>query len=313
MSPLSPILTDFYASHNHHHELITHEPMLCCTILLVSSRYHVLPGLAGVSKGYFLHNRLWKHWQNLMMRVMFGQEKRSEINMRTVGSIESLLIMTEWHPRSIHFPPEGYGWDSDLVVSHSHDKSKTGEEEASPSNQWLEEVVEPVRRSDQMSWMLLGSALSLAQKLGIFDSPEDGSKLPPSDESPYTINLLLRRGLRLQKLLHVYMDQLASRLGCTSLIPQSLTFTIAGKSVSLSTEAEDQWDSFMSAWMGLTKLLKSISDVFFHSPGSTRRHLLTGRYIGLLEHFRPLLTQWQEKHLQANRMSSFLFPCLAFA
>lgn len=54
MSPLSPVLTDYYASHDHHYELITYEPMLCCTILLISSRYHVLPGLAGLSKGYFL-------------------------------------------------------------------------------------------------------------------------------------------------------------------------------------------------------------------------------------------------------------------
>lgn len=299
MSPLSPILTNYYASHNHHHELITHDPMLCCTILLISSRYHVLPGLASFSKGYFLHNRLWKHWQSLMMRVMFGQEKHSKASMRTVGTIESLLMMSEWHPRSIHFPPEGDGWDSDPTVSCSHAKNES--REGSPSNQWLEEVVEPVRRSDQLSWMLLGSALSLAQKLGIFDSPGRWNNHPPCNESLGTANLLIQRGLRVQKLLHVYMDQLASRLGCTSLIPHSVIFAVVKHSETLSANAEDEWDSFIGAWIGLTKLLKSMSDAFFPSAAPTKRHLLSGRYVELLNHFRPLLSRWREKHLDNHR------------
>ena len=301
MSALSPIVTDYYSYHEHHGELIAHEPMLCCTILLVSSRYHVLPGLAGLSKGYFLHNRLWKHWENLMMRVIFGQEKHSKTSMRTVGTIEALLLMSEWHPRSIHFPPEGHGWDSDLIVPCPHHRNEA-REEITPSNQWLEEVVEPVRRSDQMSWMLLGSAVSLAQKLGIFDSHDRWRNHPPSDESSGTIELLLQRGLRIKKLLHVYMDQLASRLGCTSLIPQSLSFAVTKPLDPSSMSAEEQWDLFMSAWMGLTKLLKSMSDAFFVSTTSTRHHLLSGRYIGLLDHFRPLLAQWREKHLDKQRM-----------
>lgn len=194
--------------------------------------------------------------------------------------------------------------------SPAHTTPNESEEDVSPSNQWLEEVIEPVRRSDQMSWMLLGSALSLAQKLGIFDSQDRWDNHPPCVESPGIVDILLRRGLRAQKLLHVYMDQLASRLGCTSLIPQSLTFAVINQSETVSTDPEDQWDSFICAWMGLTKLLKSMSDAFFLSAPSKKHHLLTGRYISLLNNFRPMLSQWREKHLGKHRMFISTFPLI---
>ncbi|KAH8799762.1 C6 transcription factor [Xylogone sp. PMI_703] len=300
--PQSPILSEYYASHNHHFQLITEEPMLCCTLLLLSSRYHILPGLAGMSKSYFLHNRLWKHWQGLMMRVMFGQEKGSETKMRTRGTIESLLMMTEWHPRSLHFPPEGDGWDSNLI--HLPPDADRESEPTTPSNQWLEEVIEPARRSDRMSWMLLGSALSLAHELGVFDSQNRQNEEAGNGDTPGKINHRSRRDLRLQKLLHVFVNQLASRLGCTSFMPHSLNIAVSdGYSADASPmESEHQWDLFMAAWMGLTKLLKSVSDVFFPSAASTKQHLLSGRYIGLLDHFRPLLAQWKEKYMDKSEL-----------
>lgn len=307
MAHLSPILTSYYASHDRHHELINLEPMLASTILLISSRYHVLPGLAGLSKSYFLHNRLWKYWQNLMMRVMFGQEKHLKTSIRTVGAIEALLLMSEWHPRSIHFPPEGYGWDSDLTVPcpHHTDDSK---DDSNPSDMWLEEVVEPVRRSDNMSWMLLGLALSLAQRVGIFDSQDGWNNHPSCNEDPEKIAMLIRRGVRIQGLLHVYIDQLASRLGCTSLVPESLTFAVANQTGAALSDSECQWDAFICAWMGLTKLLKSTSHAFFLAASTTRYHLQNGRYIRLLNHFKPLLEQWKEKHLDKHcTVHSLLF------
>src|ERR1700744_6377870 len=109
ISPLSPILTNFYAHHDNHLRLVTHEPMLCCTILMISCRFHVLPGAGGTAKGYFLHNRLWKHCEHLILRIMLGQEKGTRTKARSLGSIEALLLISEWHPRSLHFPPESHG------------------------------------------------------------------------------------------------------------------------------------------------------------------------------------------------------------
>jgi hypothetical protein len=67
--------------------------------------------------------------------------------------------------------------------------------------------------------------------------------------------------------------------------------------VDSATGAVEQWQSFMSAWVELTKLARSVSDTIYPSAATTKSLLRTGRYIGLLEHFQPLLTSWRKKYL----------------
>ncbi|RJE19109.1 hypothetical protein PHISCL_08561 [Aspergillus sclerotialis] len=299
MSPLSPILTNFYANHKNHHWLVARDPVLCCTILMISSRYHVLPGAGGESRNFFIHHRLWQHCQQLVMRLTFGQEKSSQSKVRCIGTIEALLLMSEWHPRSLHFPPEIDGWDSDLISTAPEPENHTDSDSSSP-NKWLEDMIEPARRSDQMSWMLLGSALSLAHELGVFEAEDKDA-----NNSEYvgfiTSDQLKLRRLRVQRLLYVYINQLAWRIGCMSLMPQSLNHAILGgqKSRELGRSG-DEWLTLMDSWMDLTKLAKSVTDLFFPSVAFARQQLHSGRYIGLLDHFRPLLSQWKEKYLQPH-------------
>ncbi|KAF3491261.1 uncharacterized protein GIQ15_00778 [Arthroderma uncinatum] len=308
MAPLSPILTDFYSHHRNHFWLITQEPVLCCTILMISSRYHTLPGVGGASRGFFIHQRLWQHCQHLIMRVMLGQEKGSKAKTRTVGTIEALLVMSEWHPRSLHFPPESDGWDSDLMMDNTTERhdSTSPDSSVSASSRWLEDVIEPARRSDRMSWMLLGSGLTLAHELGIFDtddsrarslisSPEMENQGFPLDE---TISFPRHR---IRQLLYVFINQLASRLGCMSLMPQSLNHSVVAP--LMQNNSIDEWQTFMNSWIELTKLAKSVTDMFFPSATFTRQQLHSGRYIGLLDHFRPLLSQWRQKHLDTKHLS----------
>jgi hypothetical protein len=173
------------------------------------------------------------------------------------------------------------------------------DEEVDPSVQWLEEVIEPTRRSDRMSWMLLGCAVSLAHELGIYESDTYSRIASASDMRERNI---LDRKRRLQKLLYVSHTQLALRLGYTSLMPSSLLHVIPKKAQPKQLPADDglQWDLFMDALMDLTKLFTSIRDVFFSSPSSTRALLLSGRYANLLDNFRSLLTRWQEEHLNPD-------------
>ncbi|KAJ6164979.1 hypothetical protein N7470_003651 [Penicillium chermesinum] len=211
MSCLSPILTDFYASHSNHFWLISREPVLCTAILMISSRYHILPGAGGESRNFFIHHRLWQQCQQMTMRLVFGQEKSMKSKVRSLGTVEALLLMAEWHPRSLHFPPETEGWDDDLI-STGPNVSESAETADTSANRWLEDVIEPSRRSDQMSWMLLGCALSLAHELGIFETEEDenGEEVTELKEQ-----MTLRRQ-RVQRLLYVYINQLAWRIGCMS-------------------------------------------------------------------------------------------------
>ncbi|KAL2702931.1 hypothetical protein AAEP93_007229 [Penicillium crustosum] len=294
MSCLSPILTDFYANHRYHYWLITREPVLCSTILMISSRYHVLPGAGGESRNFFIHHRLWSHCQKLTMRLIFGQEKSTKSKVRSLGTVEALLLMSEWHPRALHFPPETDGWDDDLIPSapRHHDNNESS---SAPGSRGVEDIIEPARRSDQMSWMLLGCALSLAHELGIFET--EGTSSP--DDEPEWRDQMAIRWQRVQRLLYVYINQLAWRIGCMSPIPQSLNHAILGgrKPQGLSPPGST-WLTFMDSWIELTKLAKSVTDMFFPSAAFARQQLHSGRYVGLLEHFRPLLNNWKDKYLQ---------------
>ncbi|KAJ5648738.1 hypothetical protein N7490_005110 [Penicillium lividum] len=296
MSCLSPILTDFYSNHKNHYFLITREPVLCCTILMISSRYHILPGAGGESRNFFIHHRLWQHCQQLTMRLIFGQEKSTKSKIRSLGTVEALMLMAEWHPRSLHFPPETDGWDDDLI-SMGPKPSESADPNNGSASRWLEDMIEPSRRSDQMSWMLLGCALSLAHELGIFETEDDDSV---EDDPEWKAQIALRRQ-RVQRLLYVYINQLAWRIGCMSPIPQSLNHAVLGgrKPRGLS-QPGSTWLVFMDSWIELTKLAQSVTDMFFPSAKFARQQLHSGRYIGLLDHFRPLLNQWKENYLQPD-------------
>ncbi|OJJ30505.1 hypothetical protein ASPWEDRAFT_55076 [Aspergillus wentii DTO 134E9] len=309
MSYLSPILTNFYADHRNHHWLLTRDPVLCCTILMISSRYHVLPGAGGESRNFFIHHRLWQHCQQLITRLTFGQERSSKSRIRSIGTIEALLLISEWHPRSLHFPPESDGWDSDLISAAPEPQEDSDSD--SSANRMLEDMIEPARRSDQMSWMLLGSALSLAHELGIFETENKELSCTSGYEEFISIEQIKHRRQRAQRLLYVYINQLAWRIGCVSLMPQSLNHVILGGQTTRElNQSGDAWLTFMDSWIDLTKLAKSVTDMFFPSISFARQQLHSGRYIGLLDHFRPLLTQWKEKYLKRQLLDQPFFNVL---
>ncbi|KAF3000878.1 hypothetical protein E8E13_007707 [Curvularia kusanoi] len=311
-SPLSPILGDFYSHHENHYSLIALDPFLCVTILMISSRYNILPGVGGASRGYFVHDRLWEQCQRFIMKIMLGQVKPSKAQSRTIGSIEALLLLSEWHPRALHFPTAADGWDCELMIGANNTTAEGAKllEGDTTSSRWLEDVIEPAKRSDRMSWMLMGSALSLAQELGLFEdnaSIEKDQRSYPKSSGEF---LVLRR-IRARKLLYVLLEQLSWRLGCTSMIPQSLNHALMEKiPVDSATGAVEQWQSFMSAWVELTKLARSVSDTIYPSAATTKSLLRTGRYIGLLEHFQPLLTSWRKKYLDPCKLKVGLHDML---
>ncbi|RDW66595.1 hypothetical protein BP5796_09344 [Coleophoma crateriformis] len=282
---LSPILTDDYADHSRHVTLVTEEPLLTCVILMISSRVHTLPGMGGSSRAHFIHCRLWGHAEHLISRVIFGQEKFSTARTRTLGTIESFLLITEWHPRSLHFPPHSDGWDFDLLAPDGEGPEVS--EDGSAIYRWREDVFEPAKRSDRMSWMILGAATTLAHELGIFSTENSQEELQKND------NL---RKLRVRMLLYVYVNQLAARIGCTTLIPENVSSSLLDRSsLPHMTLADQQWYSFMTSWIEITKLMETVNDMFFSSPAFTKNLLLSGRYKGLLKHFQPLLEQWNMK------------------
>lgn len=292
MAPLSPVLTDDYRDHDNHVRLVIEEPMLCCTLLTISSRYFILPGAGGVSRSHFIHQRLWQYCELLIRRVMFGQEKHSTAKTRIVGSIESLILISDWHPRSVHFPPDTEGWDGELISPAYDRRNRLHTNGDVPLIRWREDVFEPARRSERMSWMLLGAATSLAYELGIFDGA--GSSDPK----------LSARCNRAARLLYVYVTQMAVKMGCSSLLPENMQVAQA----SPESGIDPQWSACMKLWSDLTRLMKTASAMFFQSMPYTKQQLSSGQYVILLQHFSPSLDRWHDQfNASGTTPSSLLF------
>lgn len=279
--------------------------MLCCVILMISSRYHTLPGVGSSSRAFFIHQRLWQHCQHLLLRLNLGQEKISKAKTRNIGSIEALILLSEWHPRALQYPPDADGWDSDFIMTHLDARDPPLSSEEMPvSDRWREDVVEPTKRFERMSWMVLSSALALAHELGVFDPskriphPDDLARV---DADIYLEHLELRRQ-RLPSLLFVYINVLSTRIGCTSPFPPETE--VSSPDSKFLEPKFCTWLGFMNSWIELTRLSCSImaelSPLVNTSSGSSS----VGAFVSVLENKQILLSDWREQSLSIHAPQS---------
>ena len=325
LHPLSPTLTNpalLHVSHRrHHHLLLRHEPFLATTILTVASRYMTLPGQGGQSRSFAIHDMLWREVRSAFERLMWGggwgglgvprppggstlstaSSAKDGRGLRTIGTVEGLLILSEWHVRGLHFPMDVEESDWGIPDMSDDDEKDAPPPPPPPPQQQLshsrrvveglpdriENILEPAYRSDRMSWMLLGNALALAYELGVFDHNNHDV-----------------RAARIQKLLLVYLKHLASRLGWTSMVPPSLSPAAAAAAAATTptTCVAGDWsdpdalqDVVFAAWVDLTNLMAESSEVLFPDRTQTREIMRSGRYVALLTHFTPLLRAWRER------------------
>ncbi|KAL6791075.1 hypothetical protein J3E68DRAFT_411888 [Trichoderma sp. SZMC 28012] len=291
MNTLSPILHPFYSDHAKHGDLISREPVLCCAIIALSARYHILDVDGAVTRGFYIHDRLWEHCQTLFQRLVWKQRRAIKDQMAHLGTIETFLLAAEWHPRCVHLPIETDYWQPEMALS---DDEQTTSLSKVP-NKWLREVEEAAHRSDRMSWMLLGNALSLSHELDIFsdedDAPADALDVAPELSFP---NFLRLRRHRIGKLLFVYISQLASRIGC-SLPRTPFHDSILSSLKTPESKLDNEWHEYMTSWIELSRLIRTSSDFLFPSKKVTQELVRSGRYAAFLGHFRPLLSQWWDK------------------
>ncbi|KAI9147335.1 Transcriptional activator ARO80 [Paramyrothecium foliicola] len=295
-SPLTPIVDDFYADHSNHYALVTREPLLCAVLLTISSRYNVLPVSGGESRGQMIHARLWDHCQHLILRILLGQEKRSKAKTRTLGSIEALLLLTEWQPRALHAPPAADGWDSDVMLTLEDRRDEGVPDVDNPSRgRWMEDVIMPARRFDRMAWMIIGLAMSLAQELGIYETEDTAAGTETMTAYDRRFH---RRRKALAGVLYSQQEQLSARLGRRAMIPPIVSHGAAAFNPAklIWEKRGENWPQIMAAWMELGKLSRSISDIIFPSATVTKHLLQSGRYVNMIEHFCVLLADWEKRH-----------------
>lgn len=188
----------------HDAKTLTGYPILLVTILTIASRYKPV-NVGNDSSDYMsastgegseilgrrleTHEKLWIYSQKLVSQTVWA-----EASTRSIGTVYSFLLFTEWNPRAIHWRWNDYansGMDSNSsdIGSSNNFKSgsaaadsgdvKTGERESqadknSSRNKQNDEDslagLGALRRSSRMAWLLIGTAIRLAQDMGFMEN-----------------------------------------------------------------------------------------------------------------------------------------------
>ncbi|GAB1320317.1 zinc finger transcriptional activator [Madurella fahalii] len=337
LSPLTPISPPTFQNPASHLTLLTEEPILTVTLLTIASRYRRLTGTGGHCRSHAIHEQLWTYLRGMIERVVWGQEAfgggfcgsgADDIDsstapwrglrrgsLRTLGTIESLMILTEWHPRALHFPPNEAtdelmlpSYESQLDDTEGNQKRAAGF-----GGRRIESWLEPAWRSDRMCWMLLSTGMGLAYELGVFDDIDEllatgAITRPEYEEESYRL-----RASRIKRLLLIYLSQLAGRLGWTNMVPEKLRksdpaiskrrrhsvdgTTPGTNPSSLSNtfnyipdlELDDQ---IIHCWAGISNAMQVGNERLFRSRKHTTEIIQSGKYIELLKDFQPMLKEW---------------------
>ena len=354
MTPISP---PTFSDPSTHHTLLTDEPILTVTLLTIASRYRQMPGAGGHCRSHAIPEQLWTYLRGMIERCLWGQEafgggfcgsggsssvimEEAETSstapwrgmrkgsLRTLGTIESLLILTEWHPRALHFPPQEA---TDELMLPDYNEGPTaasgdarGNVGAGIGGKRIESWLEPAWRSDRMCWMLLSTAMGLAYELGVFDDIDAMLKDDAITRPEYMDQSYRTRANRIKRLLLIYTSQLAGRLGWTSMTPEHhrKADPAVAKKRNMSNEGNTPSTSSMTngfnyvpdlelddqiihCWAGISNAMHVGNEKLFKSRKHTTDIIQTGRYVELLREYSPLLRDWY-REFELFRLPPFI-------
>ncbi|KAM0722229.1 hypothetical protein Q7P37_001670 [Cladosporium fusiforme] len=317
-APLTPVALPDFRPPEHHPKLLATEPMLSVTILLTASRHMELEGPGSQSRPYVIHNKLWTYLQGMVDRLVWGQEQfgggfcgagaepSSDVNplsrkgLRTLGTAESLILLTEWHPRAMHFPPDED--DDDLMTPEcaaaTPDPETADDVPKGIGGQRMDSWLEPCWRSDRLCWMLLGIAMSLAFEIGVFDKSDwqrharTATGLPLSADELYAYD---KRRAGVRDLLLVNVTLTSGRLGLTSMLPNNYS----------KPEDSDLWkrqlgqhdsiqDTVIHFWLRIASTLREGNAKIFANKAFTRDLIKNGDYKASLEQILAPFLEWRK-------------------
>ncbi|OQD86670.1 hypothetical protein PENANT_c007G10414 [Penicillium antarcticum] len=320
LAPMSPVVIPDFSHPSTHRALLTDEPVLAVTILTIASRHLKPKGDGANTRAFYIHDRLWAYLRSMIERLFWGQEKfdagtvgigrprsldlgapasggksGAKGQLRSLGTVEAMLLLTEWHPRNLHFPPgddENSLLDTDAQTQGrgdnlDHDGENTGNRGAEGRvafQKWLE----PAWRSDRMSWMLLSTAQALAFELGVFDPKGEpkGANESPSEQT---------RKRRLRRLILVFITHSSGRLG----IPSMLPLPQWGQDITpIPTDAQDgdtNIDQMQDCWISVSKIVYQANHLLFASSDQTMELIRTGRYRDQIDRFQPYLREFRQQ------------------
>ncbi|KAK7938115.1 uncharacterized protein PG986_014983 [Apiospora aurea] len=337
LSPMTPISPPTFGNPGTHYTLLIEEPILAVTLLTIASRYYIISGPGGHCRSHAIHEELWRYLRRMIERCVWGQEAFGggfcgsgadesltsstapwrglrKGSLRTLGTIESLMILTEWHPRALHFPPDEA---IDELMLPSYDANMHTDEDGNfrgdVGGKRIEGWLEPAWRSDRMCWMLLSTAMGLAYELGVFDNIEELLATNAITRPEYEDEGYRLRALRIKRLLLIYATQLAGRLGWTNMVPESIRSsdpalrgfkqrpsTNDGNTPGTNTSSAtfnyvpdvDLDDRIIHCWVGVSNAMHLGNERLFRSRKHTTEIIQTGKYTAMLKDFQPILKDW---------------------
>ena len=266
-----------------------------------------------------------------------GQPNSGKGGLRTLGTIErylisilllsysidlffSLLLMSEFHPRSMHFPPRD---DEDDILAAADDTATTPPDEKVlySGSAWSE----PVVRSDRMCWSLIGLSYVLAYELGIFGTYPDGVLSPEGivrrKDGQTTYN---RRAERIERMLYVFITQASGRFGIPSMYsdqinqfviesvkegfvsstcPSDGLYNCADMLLVDSIMIKEPVDKTQQSWIELMIIMKDCNDRLFSSKDQTTNLVENDTYISQIHQIQPLLHSWLKRFSALDRKS----------
>ncbi|KAI0976405.1 hypothetical protein F4678DRAFT_416946 [Xylaria arbuscula] len=344
LSPMTPVSPPTFRNPGSHSTLLMEEPILAVTLLTIASRYYSIPTTGGHCRSHAIHEELWRYLRRMVERCLWGQEAFGggfcgsgadeaqtsstapwrglrKGSLRTLGTIESLMILTEWHPRALHFPPEEAidelmlpSRDLRMSTSMSMDDDITARPGGNVGGQRIESWLEPAWRSDRMCWMLLSNAQGLAYELGVFDDIDELLAANAITRPEYEDEAYRLRAMRIKRLLLIYLTQLAGRLGWTNMVPESIRTTdpvfsnnrrpttnegttpgtnpsVMSNTFSYVPDVELD-DQIIQCWVGVSNAMHRGNERIFKSRKHTTEIIQSGRYTSILKDFQPILREW---------------------
>ncbi|KAF5005302.1 hypothetical protein FDECE_8238 [Fusarium decemcellulare] len=360
LSPLTPISPPTFSNPASHVTLLYEEPILTVTLLTIASRYRQMPGTGGHCRSHAIHEQLWMYLRGMIERCLWGQEafgggfcvppSASAIfdesqtsstapwrglrkgSLRTLGTIESLMILTEWHPRALHFPPTEATDELVLPMENGYQPITAADEDPSKTlghgfgGKRIESWLEPAWRSDRMCWMLLSTANGLAYELGVFDDIDELLRDDAITRPEYLEEAYRQRAFRIKRLLLIYTTQLAGRLGWTNMAPAHLRKsdpaiarrrptshegTTPGTNPSSLSNAFNYVpdleldDQIIHCWAGISNAMELGNEKIFRSRKHTTQIIQNGKYVDILSEFAPMLRDWW-KEFELFKLPEFI-------
>lgn len=97
MWSLRPIVPSFYRVKNRYVVLAVEEPLLLVTLVTLASRYYPLSGAHGEIRSERIHWQAWNFLKRYLQSALWGSPYT-----RSPGAIAAMLLLMEWHPKSIN-------------------------------------------------------------------------------------------------------------------------------------------------------------------------------------------------------------------